>query len=169
MGLYDEPVTPVIIKMSGFSEVKESAWQGMVQRVILRYSTDTFNKCKLQLCVHVNGWRGRSYISVELYHMKDPSVDDDSIKWPPVGFADLFRLNLLNQISNQEHRSCIIDFIHGRRPVHSGNPRSTYGVWWENNFISHEDFYKVTSTCQFLRDDCVFFRVSNFSQNLCNS
>ena len=154
--LHDEPspVIPVTIKMSGFSEVKESGkewYSGSFCTAVL--------ECTLQLCVRVNGWRGRSSISVELYNVKSFVTST----WPPEN--DCFCLKLLNQVSDNEHHSCWVHLTgsSSRTPVHSGNGRSLCVVWWENSFISHESFYRVTDTRQFLKDDCVFFQVCEFS------
>lgn len=119
----------------------------------------------MQLRVMVNGWFSNVHIAVELYLMKGPN--DDLLMWPLIGKLEL---KLLNQISDSEHHLVIVDF-HGvnsrmmicRVPVHSTDERSASAIWWNNEFISHEDFYRVTATHQFLRDDCIFFQVCKFN------
>ena len=156
-----ELVAPVIIKMSGFSENKESGsnW----------YSESFYTHeigYKMQLCVNVNGWFSRIHIALELYIVKGPY--DNYIPWPLVGKMEL---KLLNQISDDEHHSVIVDFrgVNSRLtiyrvPVHSNEARSNSAAWWDNEFISHEHFYQVTPRRQFLKDDCMFFCVCKLNE-----
>lgn len=156
-----ELVAPVIIKMSGFSEKKESG---------SRWYSESFYThevgYKMQLRVYANGWSSQIHIALELYVVKGPY--DNFIPWPLVGKMEL---KLLNQLSDDEHHPVIVDFngINSRLtiyrvPVHSTEVRSTCAAWWDNEFISHKEFYKVTPTCQFLRDDCIFFRVCKLNE-----
>ena len=154
--LSGELVAPVIIKMSGYSEYKESGsnW----------YSESFYTHqvgYKMQLCVNVNGWFSRIHIALEIYIVKGPF--DNFIPWPLVGKMEL---KLLNQISDNEHHSVIVDFrgLNSRLticrvPAHSTETRSTSAACWDNEFISHEQFYQITPTRRFLKDDCIFFQV----------
>ena len=81
---------------------------------------------------------------------------------------DKFELKLLNQISDNEHLSVIINFIdsgteHGRR-VKTGD-RADKGWGERYKLISNEDLHKVTATCQFLKDNCVYFEVNFHASN----
>ena len=156
-----ELVAPVIVKMLGFGEKKESGsnW----------YSESFYTHevgYKMQLCVYANGWSSRTHMALELYVVKGPY--DDFIPWPLVGKMEL---KLLNQLSDDDHHSVIVNFsgINSRLtiyrvPVHSTEVRSTSAAWWDNEFISHEQFYQVTPTRQFLKDDCIFFRVCRLNE-----
>ena len=121
-----ELVAPIIVKMSGFSEKKESGTNW--------YSEPFYTHeagYKMQLCVNVNGWFSRIHVAVELYIMKGPN--DDLVPWPLVGRMEL---GLLNQIGDQEHHSVIVDFsrVNSRLVIyrvleHSKEDRSTSAAW----------------------------------------
>jgi len=90
--------------------------------------------------------------------MKGPH--DDELTWPLKG---KFEVKLLNQISDCEHHTltiaysdCADDDTAGRV---TGADRAQ-GGWGYSKFISDEDLHKVTPTCQYLKDDCTFLKVS---------
>ncbi|XP_065901914.1 TNF receptor-associated factor 4-like [Dysidea avara] len=145
---------PVVIKMTKFTSHKEEkvCWQ----------SEPFFSHIrgyKMYLIVYAAGndvGKG-THLSMALYLMKGPH--DDELTWP---LKETFGVTLLNQISDQEHFTGII-------PYSNCNDRSTIGRviddgsgkgWGKAKFISNEDLNKVTSTCQYLSDDCIFLRVS---------
>ena len=64
-------------------------------------------------------------------------------------------MKLLNQISNTEHYS-------ETGPAYSvkRNLEAVPKIFWSRDqFISNEDLQKVRSTCQFLKNDMIFFEV----------
>ena len=65
---------------------------------------------------------------------------------------------LLNQISDSEHYSTLISLTNGAGD-RVMNTELTTRAWGMNTFVSSEELCKSTPTCQFLKDDCVFFQV----------
>ena len=86
------------------------------------------------------------YMSVYLYIMDGPY--DDQLKWQLRG---QFEVTLLNQICNSRHQS----FSYR---VHADRGQSS-PFWYCDEFISFEELRKISATCQYLKDDCVFFEV----------
>ena len=75
-----------------------------------------------------------------------------------------FEIKLLNQISDSEHHSALINYhdIDDNDDVISRvteDDGAEYG-WGDHQFISNEDLHKTTPTCQYLKDDCLFFQVT---------
>jgi len=98
-----------------------------------------------------------SHLSVFLYLMKGPH--DDELTWPLRGE---FEIKLLNQIGNSEHYSVILPYDDKTPDDHSsrvteGN-RSKRG-WGYPQYISNKDLNKITSICQILKDNSLFFQV----------
>ena len=144
---------PVIVRLSDFSEVGVDWYSGTF------YSH--FQGYKIYLNVDIPELYTEDpstlYISVNLFLAKGPH--DLQLKWP---LRAKFEVALLNQLSDSEHHSMVLTF-------HEDLPRSTvYRVCHEDddstpvgysNFISWSDLRKSTNTCQFYRDECLYFRV----------
>ncbi|XP_065901450.1 TNF receptor-associated factor 5-like [Dysidea avara] len=125
-----------------------------------RYSDSFYSHDKgYQLCLRVdpagNGDGKGTHLSVFLYLMK--GAYDDELTWPLRG---KFQVKLLNQLSDCEHYSVAWvyddhnDDVAGR--VTDGNRVGT-GLGYPR-FISKENLHKVISTCQYLKDDCIFLQ-----------
>ncbi|XP_065901454.1 TNF receptor-associated factor 4-like [Dysidea avara] len=143
-------VCPVIMKMSNFAEYKRRDIAGAF------YSHSRGYKMDMWFDAAGDGDGEGTHLSVFLYLMKGPN--DDKLAWPLRG---RFEVKLLNQISDCEHYSKIVTFddyipddVAGR--VTDSNASS----WGHPRFISNENLYKVTPTCQYLKDDCIFLQVS---------
>jgi len=98
-----------------------------------------------------------THLSVALYLIKGPH--DDDLIWP---LKETFEVTLLNQISDQEHFSRTIPYDDCSDENTSGrvtDDGSGKG-WGKAKFISYEDLQKVTPTCQYLNDDCIFLQIS---------
>ena len=67
-------------------------------------------------------------------------------------------VTLLNQISNSEHHSTLITLIDGAGDRVT-NTELISKAWIIDTFVSNRELRKSTPTCQFLKDDCVFFQV----------
>ena len=150
----------VIFKMSQYNNKKDNnvSW----------YSDSfyTHNKgYKMCLCVDAAGYdddKG-THLSVFLNLMKGPH--DDELTWPLRG---KFEIKLLNQISDSEHHSKTVNYHYTDDEdivsrVTKGD-RATCG-WGHHIFISNEDLHKTTPTCQYLKDDCLFFQVGIINKN----
>ena len=144
-------VCPVIIKVSEFNKKVDND---------ISWYTDSFytHNEGYKMCVRVYpaGYdigKG-THLSMFLYVMR--GIHDDTLTWPLRGTFDI---KLLNQISDSEHLSVTVTFDdeHGSR-VTVGNIADT-GWGQRYQLISNEDLHKTTPTCQFLKDDCVYFEI----------
>ncbi|XP_065902221.1 TNF receptor-associated factor 4-like [Dysidea avara] len=104
----------------------------------------------------ISGGKG-THLSVFLRLMKGPY--DNELTWPLGG---KFEFKLLNQISDCEHHSGTVTYDGRTDDDTAGRVTDDNFVrgWGKSRFISNEDFLKVTPTCQYLKDDCIFFQVS---------
>ena len=149
-------VCPVTIRMPEFNSKKKNKVQ---------WHSDPFythNK-EYKMCFRIDA-AGNSdgtgtHLSWFLFLMKGPH--DDELTWPLRG---KFEIKLLNQISDSEHHSMTLPYDdntphnYTSRVTGDGN-RSRYG-WGRPEFISNKDLNKITPTCQYLKDDCLFFQVT---------
>ena len=85
---------------------------------------------------------------------------DDEVTWPLRG---KFEIKLLNQIGDSEHHSGTVTYGDNTSDKYKSKitetDRATCG-WGEPKFISNGNLHKTTSTCQYLKDDCLFFQVT---------
>jgi len=98
-----------------------------------------------------------THLSITVRLIKGPH--DDELTWPMKGKFDV---KLLNQISDWEHHSKIMNYDEvdddaTDRVVDCDKAGSGCGFY---QFISNEDLYKVTPTCQYVKNDSIFFQIS---------
>ena len=112
---------------------------------------------KLCICVKAGGEgddKG-SHLSVQLHLMK--GSHDDKLAWP---LRANVMVSLVNQISDNEHHSSGMRLTDiggiGGRVV---NGELAARGWGMNTFVSNEKLCKSTPTCQFLKDDRIFFQI----------
>jgi len=146
-------VCPVIMKISKFNESRRR----------LAWCSDSFfshiKGYKLCLYVYFTGvgpGRG-THLSISLRLMKGPH--DDELTWP---LREKFEVKLLNQISDCEHRCESVNYdevddMATDRVTNGDMATSGCGFY---KFISNEDFYKGTPTCQYLKDDSIIFQIN---------
>ena len=115
------------------------------------FSHKTGYKMCLNICAAGHGSGKGTHMSVFLYLMKGPH--DDELTWPLRG---KFEVKLLNQISDCEHHTKKMTFTNNTRVTIGNRAKSGWGY---QQFISKEDLHKVTPTCQYLKDDCIFLQV----------
>ena len=148
-----DQVCPVVISATEFDERKNSKVKWYSGPF---YSHDKGYKMCLSLYPAGNGEAKGTHLSVFLYLMKGPH--DDELTWPLRG---KFEVKLLNQISDCEHYPLAIAYDEHTKDGPAS--RVTYGVkatgWGKPHFISNENLHKVTPTCQYLKDDCIFLQV----------
>ena len=140
---------PVILKVSNFNEMKKNDDE---------WCSDCFythhQGYKMYASVYPAGNAISTHLLCFLYLMKGPH--DDNLSWP---LRDKFEIELLNQIGDNQHHSVTVDYDKDRScgdRVVEDDEVSGYG---KPDFISHKDLYKIT-TCRYLKDDCVFFRIT---------
>ena len=148
-------VCPVTIRMPEFYSKKRDKVQ---------WHSDPFythNKgYKMGLRIYAAGYGSGegTHLSVYLYLMKGPH--DDELTWPLRG---KFEIKLLNQINDSEYHSDTVAYSYKTPETSAG--RVTVGnrskkCWGCAQYISNEDLNKITPTCQYLKDDCLFFQVT---------
>ena len=143
-------VLPVVVKMPGFTKKRRDKVQ---------WFSDPFythsNGYRIQLCVNPVG-NVASYISVGLYILKGPY--DGQLQWPMRGN---YEVKLLNQTSDTAHHSrfCSVKEKNSDKPSFFSD-RNWLPSWFSESFISHE---ALMTTCEFLKDDNLYFHVSKLS------
>ena len=134
---------PVFVKMPNFMINKRDK--------IDWYSSPFFthhNGYKMRLNV-VPAGHGSSeglYMSVYLYIVDGPF--DHLLKWQLRG---KFQVMLLNQISDSENYA-VSYRIHADR-------KQSRPFWYCEEFIPYEQLHEISATCQYIKDDCLFFEV----------
>jgi len=143
-----DQVVPVIVKMSEFTKMKNDK---------VPWHSDSFyaDYKRYKMCLQINAvGRVAGFLSVGVILMKDPS--DDRLKWPLKGCCEV---KLLNQISNKEHHFGNGKHTDdGQKRVTKREKSNTF-MWYTHQFISNKLLHKITPTCQYLKDDSIFFRV----------
>ena len=145
---------PVTIKMTEFNKMNKDKTP---------WCSDPFythNKgYKMCLKIHATGYgdgKG-THLSVFLFLMK--GLHDDELAWP---MREKFEIRLLNQISDCKHYTMAL-------PYDDDTPDDCAGIVTEkeiasrgsgsHQFIYNEELHKVSQTCQFLKNDSIFFQV----------
>ena len=145
-------VVPVVIKVAEFKKYKNGE---------IIHSTGFYTRnggYKMYFRVFPSGC-SRAFvnqISVGVYLMKGDH--DDHLTWPVKG---TLTVQLLNQLSDSNHSEPVeFHFSCSRQHVMNKNSNS---FQWSHQFMPHERLsYDADKKCQYLKDDCVFFRVCNF-------
>ena len=130
----DDQVVPVVVKMSEYAKNKVAPWSS-------KPFYDNYNKeCKLKLQVATSKVRS-NYMSVSLLLMTKRQTGT-------------FMVRLLNQISDSGH------YLEDTSlPSSSQTKRASNAAWHNDCFISYQDLHKNTATCQYLKNDALFFEV----------
>ena len=145
-------VVPVVIKLAEFEKYKNRE---------NTYSTGFYARdegYKVYLCVYPSGYAGYdNYVTVIVYLMKGDY--DGHLTWPVKG---TLTVQLLNQLSDDSHSEPVKFQFDGHskncQRVTTGT-RSNSGLWYFQ-FIHHNRLsYDADKKCQYLKDDCLFFRI----------
>ena len=149
---FGSPLCPVIIKVSEFNRKKADKVEW--------YSDPFYTHNKgYKMCLRVDAAGHKkgegTHLSVYLYVMK--GSHDDEIIWPVKGN---FKIQLLNQISDSLYYSMGLTYDH-KTPVNrvTDSSKATDGQG-SSRFIPNEDLYRANPTCQYLKDDCLFFQIT---------
>ena len=150
-------IVPVTMKMAGFDKLKkeDTDW----------YSRPFYTGMggyKMCLNVDANGWGAANgtHISVFTYLMRGEF--DSHLKWP---FRGTITFQLVNQLEDKEHhtdsnayKDATPDFaqVDGERSVGWGSPK----------FLPHCELgLSVANNHQYLKDDCLIFRIVSVKLN----
>ena len=116
---------------------------------------------RMRLRVIANGlcaYRG-THVSLFVHIMRGEF--DSYLKWP---FRGNVTLQLLNRFSNKRHHEITIHFTDATPDTHAGRVISGERgrSWGDQKFISHHKLsYNSANNCQYLENDCPYFRVTN--------
>ena len=148
-----EHLCPVTIKMTGYMNKKVNSIQWYNNYFYTH--NDGYKMCLNIDCDGYGDGEG-THLSVFLCLMKGPH--DDELTWPLRG---KFEVKLLNQISDSEHYSKMIEFNDATPDDQSGRiiEGNRSRGWGKQKYISNEDLNKSAS-CQYLKNDCLFFQIT---------
>lgn len=145
------PVAPVVISLKGYSVKRreKKKW----------YSNDIYTHnqgYRICLCVRAaSNDEKDDRLSVYICLRKGPY--DEQLAWP---FRDEVEIQLLNQISDEHHICKAISFDNdseaGNRIMHDG-VGDGYGY---RSFVLNKTLLKTTLASQYLKDDCLYFKVN---------
>ena len=112
---------------------------------------------KMCVEIYINGLDNSNYVSLYTCIMKGER--DDKLSWP---FHGKVTILLLNQQSNNHHHAYTISFdesipLFYRERVLTGEKNRG---WGNHRFISYSKISEESSIVQYLKDDCLKFRVS---------
>ena len=155
MSTLDDQVCPVILKMSNYNELKKNE---------ITWWSDSFftddKGYKMCLQVYPNGLNTSRGTHFSCYLTLMKGLHDDSLSWP---LTDKFEMKLLNQISDSQHHSVTVNYDDVSddkdctgRVIEGDKAKGGYG---EPKLISHQDLHKITSTIQYLKDDCLYLQI----------
>ena len=134
---------PVIIKLPYFVKNKNDKVDWYSNPFLRSHCG---HKMKLNVVPAGYGTSEGSYMSVYLYIMSGPH--DYQLTWPLKG---KFQVTLLNQICDSGHHSVSYQ---NRAKMNQSTP-----FWYCEEFISYEVLREISTTRQFIKDDCLFFKV----------
>ena len=146
-------ICPVVLRMSSFNECGVDWYGGTFYSHFMGY----------KMCFNVDvpevyGDNINPYISVNLYLCKGPY--DLELTWP---LRAKFEVTLLNQLSDSEHHTVILTYDENlpssaiNRVCHEDDDSTPVG---NDTFITWSQIFRSTETCQFIRDDFLYFRVT---------
>ena len=142
---------PVTIKMTAYKDRKENQ---MKWYSIYFYTHKKGYKMRLNVDADGHGDGESTHLSVFLYLMR--GLYDDELTWPLRGE---FEIKLLNQISDSEHHSVMVVYDDTPDDYNGRVIGANRSEWGFQKYISNEDLNKSAS-CQYLKDDCLFFQVT---------
>ena len=121
---------------------------------------------KICLGVHANGEGKGKGTHVSLYAYLMRGEFDDHLNWP---FQGHVTLSILNQLEDDNHTTNTIRFTNATNDKVVG--RVTKGErapsgWGRHNFIAHSELdYNYSKNCQYLKYDCLRFRIVSIEMN----
>ncbi|XP_065890865.1 TNF receptor-associated factor 4-like [Dysidea avara] len=148
-------IVPVTFKMTGFAKKMKDKRDWFSKPF---FTHKKGYRIRINVIVSGNDKYDGTHCSVYLRLMKGQY--DDHLNWP---FGVELEVMILNQLNDEDHFSDTVDFSEAvYDTVVTGRvvdeEMAEYG-WGTHDFISHEDLVYATPTCQYLKDDCIFFRV----------
>ncbi len=108
-------------------------------------------------CIHICVEVGQS-THISLYVDLVAGENDHNLVWP---FQGCVTIQLLNQEVNYNHHTTSIEFRGSESKEHNKRPQKHVdGVGWGcREFITHEVLQGTCRNPQYLKDDCLYFRI----------
>ena len=148
-------VVPVVIKLAEFKKYKNNQYIDTTGF----YTRDGGYKMYLHIYpIDLVGYV--KYVAVSVNLMKGDH--DDHLTWPVRG---TLTVQLLNQLSDSNHSEPVKFHFDGSDKACQRVIKGimSYNGVWRSQFMPHKRLsYDADKKCQYLKDDCVFFRVCNF-------
>ena len=147
---------PCVFKMPNFNQQKASKQEWYSPPFYLRPGS-----YKMCICVDASGISGGegTHILVSIYLMR--GKNDDKLSWP---FRGKVTITLLNQLKDKNHHTETLTYPEdkddraNRKVIDAERSPVGYGM---PKFISHDQLgYVARRKHQYLKDDCLFFRVT---------
>ena len=158
-----DQVVPVVVKMTAFTKHKDAEWSSAPfynkgHKIQLKikvtidatiYNRDSLTKHKATFWLGIPRNDGLKYLSVAL------AVDH----MQPKQSADQFAVRLLNQKSDDQHCSMSVS-LQFKNPIGASlKPSVPQHYTSFRRLILFDNLHQITPTCQFLKDDTLFFEV----------
>ena len=147
---------PVVVRMTDY-EYKKRCKEVWYSEAFWSHH----NGYKVQLKLHANGFgdfKG-THLSMGICIKEGPN--DKHLAWPVQG---TFKVTLLNQIAddNQHHIDRVV--FSKNTPHHIGGRTAAdderVSAWGKCNFITHDQLFKTTPSCCYLRNDVIYIHIS---------
>ena len=153
--LESKRVPPITYKLSNYSQLKET--KGTWKSTCFYTHEGGY---KMILRVHA-GYRGEDYLAAYIRIVSGPN--DDKLVWP---FAGSVKMEILNQCCDYGHHSRTLclkgtpdEFPLTKKPI-EGTENCGQGY---PKFISYTDLENESALQAYLKNDCVYFRISEAS------
>ena len=140
-------------RITNFDKLKTS--NETVYSPVFYTSSGGYKMC-IRIDTNGDGYGKGTHVSVFAYLMR--GENDDHLPWP---FTGTVTVELLNQLKDDNHHSQKTTFP----PDNVASPRvvkeerALHG-WGRAGYIPHSNLgYNAAKNCQYLKDDCLYFRV----------
>ena len=145
-------VAPVSFKLSEFTAKKE----GNASLKSPPFYTHQ-NGYKVHIEVQPNGDSDVQGTHISVFARIQKGHNDDNLEWP---FRGQVTVELLNQLSDTKHHSYSINYTKADLDVCEKTTNDHRCGWGTDKFIAHSKLNNPTFGCQYLKDDCLYFRIS---------
>lgn len=143
-----------VFKIEKFSELKHQS-----KKIATPSFYDHPGGYKLSSTINANGggkYKGKSIAIYMLFHRGE---NDDNLVWP---FTGSITIEVLNQLADDNHHKQTLSY-QGENDETNNQVKTERGVAETgrgfHNFLSHTELdHKQEFNCQYLKDDCLFFR-----------
>ena len=158
-------VVPIVFQMEDFYKHRNTP-------DLIWYSPGFYTQkrgYKLCLSVNASGHASGKGTHFSMYVHLMSGEYDDALMWP---FQGVVKIELLNQMANSEHFVYHAEFVGQKHEKH--NSRVVKGVrshcgLGEDKFLPYTVLgHNPTRHCQYLKDNCLYFKVSEVSEHESN-